>query len=157
MRAAYESSAGNAATNCLFAPPGERFAVLAIRGRHVEIQCAQQHSACVPDLVLFAALDEQESARCESAPLARHHRRASSLEHEQPLVGAAVAIARAALGAAGFDHHLRRFGSAISAMDAETLAEGEVLEFHERLRATRMPGTLLARDQVLLWRDTWNG
>src|SRR5215213_2910861 len=146
MQPAYESSAGNAATNCLFAPPRERFAVLAIGGRHVEVECAQQHPAPVLDLVSFAPLDEQEPAGRQPSPFACHRRGASALQHKQPLGGAAVTVGGTALGAAGLDHHFRRFGPAVTPMNAKALAEGQVFEFHATSSATRIPGMILARE-----------
>src|ERR1041385_8875276 len=77
----------------LFAAARQGLAVPAIGRRHVEIQRAQQPAAGVADLVPLAALDEEQPAGREAPAAAADLRQPASLEHEEPLVGAAVAVA----------------------------------------------------------------
>src|SRR5262245_8314266 len=96
---AYKRGAGRAATNCAhFASARGQLAVVAIGRRHVEIQCAQHDAAGVADFMLLAALDQQQPSRAELAALLSNGRRTAALEHEEPLVRAAMAIARPAFG-----------------------------------------------------------
>src|SRR4051794_25281172 len=87
-------------------------------------------AAIVAHLVLVAFFDEQQGAGHEPMPAAVHPREAAALHHEEPLVRAAVAVVRVALGISRRDDHLRRLGARVAESDPEAAAESKRLLLH---------------------------
>src|SRR5207237_2672803 len=94
-------------------------AVARIRRRDVEVERAQHPASGIADLVLVAALDEQQRPGAQSIALLVDRGHAATRLDEEPLVGAAMAVARVALALAGRDDHLRRLRVAIAQRDAK--------------------------------------
>jgi hypothetical protein len=60
-----------------------------------------------------------------------YERGSAAFHDEQPLIGAAVTIARAALGIARRDHHFGRLAPAVAECDPEAFSEPKNFTFHE--------------------------
>lgn len=71
--------------------------------------------------VFVAALNEHQSARFERILVAVHDRLASATLDIELLIGAVMAIASAALGAARLDHHRGRLRARVAGQNVEPL------------------------------------
>src|SRR6185312_2003214 len=107
------------ARSASFPASRKRIAVLAIGRRRVEVQRAQERPARVADLMALLLLDEEQAPRAQRVAPAVHLGLAAAGEHAEPLVRAAMPIARIALGAAGLEHHLGCLGGAVAGDYAE--------------------------------------
>jgi hypothetical protein len=77
--------------------------------------------------MLFLAFDEDKATSAQLVALASDERVAASGEHEQPLVGAAVAVVGTAFLVARRENHLGRLGSAVAGDYTESPAKPQVL------------------------------
>ena len=77
--------------------------------------------------MLFSAFNEEKVTSAQLVALASDARFAASGKHEQPLVGAPVAVVSAAFLVARRENHLGRLGSAVAGDYAESPAKPQVL------------------------------
>src|SRR5205823_4116703 len=121
---------------------GQLVAVAPVRGRHVDVEGLQPSAAGIADLVLVAALDEEQRAGLELVPALVHARFAAAGLDVEPLVGAAMAVVRIAFRIAGRKHHLRGLRSRVADRDAKALAEAKPLALHRGASEFRRPRSM---------------
>src|SRR5207237_8225274 len=100
------------------------------RRRRVEVDAAQRRSSGCLDLVSLAARDEDQAAGDELVAMALDNGVTATGDNEQPLIRAAMAIARIAFRISGRDHHLGSLRSPIAPNHAKRFFETQSLEFH---------------------------
>jgi len=114
-------------------PRRQLIAVTRIAGWNVEVERHQVLVAVVTNFVTVPVLDEKQRSRGETiaAPVDDSDSRTSN--HQEPLIGAAMAVLAAAFRFSRRQHHLGRLRSAISQNDVEALAEPKSFMLHRGL------------------------